>query len=111
VFRKMGYGAAIAWLPVRHRGLLTLALFPLTRKRIYYAGGTLVRGAAREHPVLPCSPPWADRRVYRRLVSGAFTMFAVIISVLPRPVAMVTTLLQQPSQIRQPRRTLVAGST
>jgi len=39
VFSRMGYGAAIAWLLFAIVVLLTAALFAVTRKRIYYAGG------------------------------------------------------------------------
>ena len=39
VFSRMGYGAAIAWVLFGIVVLLTAALFGLTRKRIYYAGG------------------------------------------------------------------------
>jgi multiple sugar transport system permease protein len=39
VFSRMGYGSAIAWLLFGIVVLLTLALFAVARKRVYYAGG------------------------------------------------------------------------
>jgi multiple sugar transport system permease protein len=39
VFSRMGYGSAIAWLLFAIVLLLTLVLFWLARKRVYYAGG------------------------------------------------------------------------
>jgi ABC-type sugar transport system permease subunit len=39
VFSRMGYGAAIAWVLFAIVVALTAALFAVTRKRIYYAGG------------------------------------------------------------------------
>ena len=39
VFSRMGYGAAIAWLLFGIVLLLTLGLFWVARKRVYYAGG------------------------------------------------------------------------
>lgn len=38
-FNKMGYGAAIAWLLLVIVLILTLAIFALARRRVYYAGG------------------------------------------------------------------------
>ena len=38
-FNRMGYGAAIAWLLFVIVLVLTLGLFALARKRVYYAGG------------------------------------------------------------------------
>ena len=38
-FNRMGYGAAIAWLLFVIVLILTLGLFALARKRVYYAGG------------------------------------------------------------------------
>jgi multiple sugar transport system permease protein len=38
-FNRMGYGAAIAWLIFVIVLVLTLAIFALARKRVYYAGG------------------------------------------------------------------------
>jgi ABC-type sugar transport system permease subunit len=38
-FNRMGYGAAIAWLLFVIVLILTLGLFMLARKRVYYAGG------------------------------------------------------------------------
>jgi multiple sugar transport system permease protein len=35
----MGYGAAIAWLLFVIVLLLTIALFAVARRRVYYAGG------------------------------------------------------------------------
>ena len=37
-FNRMGYGAAIAWLLFVIVMLLTLGIFLLARKRVYYAG-------------------------------------------------------------------------
>ena len=39
VYSRMGYGAAIAWLLFAVVLVLTIALFALARKRVYYAGG------------------------------------------------------------------------
>ncbi len=39
VFSRMGYGAAIAWLLFAIVLVLTVALFAVSRKRVYYAGG------------------------------------------------------------------------
>jgi multiple sugar transport system permease protein len=39
VYSRMGYGAAIAWLLFAVVLVLTIALFSLARKRVYYAGG------------------------------------------------------------------------
>jgi multiple sugar transport system permease protein len=39
VFNHMGYGAAIAWLLFVIVLVLTLGIFLLARKRVYYAGG------------------------------------------------------------------------
>jgi multiple sugar transport system permease protein len=39
VYSRMGYGAAIAWLLFAVVLVLTIALFWLARKRVYYAGG------------------------------------------------------------------------
>jgi multiple sugar transport system permease protein len=39
VFNRMGYAAAIAWLLFVIVMVLTLGLFALARKRVYYAGG------------------------------------------------------------------------
>jgi multiple sugar transport system permease protein len=39
VFSRMGYGAAIAWLLFVIVLLLTIALFAVARRRVYYAGG------------------------------------------------------------------------
>jgi ABC-type sugar transport system permease subunit len=38
-FNRMGYGAAIAWLLFAIVMILTLVLFLIARKRVYYAGG------------------------------------------------------------------------
>jgi len=38
-FNRMGYGAAIAWLLFAIVMILTVALFIVARKRVYYAGG------------------------------------------------------------------------
>ena len=39
VFSRMGYGAAIAWLLFAIVLVLTIALFAVARRRVYYAGG------------------------------------------------------------------------
>jgi multiple sugar transport system permease protein len=39
-FNRMGYGAAIAWLLFVIVMLLTLGIFLIARKRVYYAGGS-----------------------------------------------------------------------
>jgi multiple sugar transport system permease protein len=38
-FNRMGYGAAIAWLIFVIVLVLTLLIFAIARKRVYYAGG------------------------------------------------------------------------
>ena len=39
MFSRMGYGAAIAWLLFAIVLVLTVALFAVSRRRVYYAGG------------------------------------------------------------------------
>ena len=39
VFSRMGYGAAMAWLLFAIVLVLTIALFAVSRRRVYHAGG------------------------------------------------------------------------